>query len=122
MLEREPCAGHGPFADQRHHELVVGASPGTADPVGSARASRAVTVTRRTATTTVRAFTLRSITGGVDVAALRARTEPAEVVRNAKALAGLGVETLVISANTSDPGEARSAMEMMAREVLPANR
>ena len=41
-----------------------------------------------------------------------------------KAFASLGVETLVISANTSDPGEARAAMEMemVAREVLPANR
>jgi hypothetical protein len=28
------------------------------------------------------------------------------------------VETLVISANTGDPGEARSAMEMVARAVL----
>jgi len=46
--------------------------------------------------------------------------DPAEIVRNAKAYAGLGVETLMISANTSDPGEARSAMEMLAREVLTA--
>jgi probable F420-dependent oxidoreductase len=44
----------------------------------------------------------------------------AEIVGNAKAYAGLGVETLVISANTGDPREARSAMEMVAREVLPA--
>ncbi len=49
-------------------------------------------------------------------------TEPAEVVRNVKAFASLGVETLVISANTSDPGKAQAAMEMVAREVLPANR
>ena len=49
-------------------------------------------------------------------------TEPAEIVRNAKAYASLGVETLIVSANTSDPGEARSAMEMIAREVLPAVR
>jgi alkanesulfonate monooxygenase SsuD/methylene tetrahydromethanopterin reductase-like flavin-dependent oxidoreductase (luciferase family) len=49
-------------------------------------------------------------------------TEPAEVVRNVKAFASLGVETLVISANTSDPGKAHAAMEMVAREVLPANR
>jgi probable F420-dependent oxidoreductase len=45
-------------------------------------------------------------------------TDPAEVVRNAKAYADLGVDTLVISANTSDPVEARTAMEMLAREVL----
>ena len=46
--------------------------------------------------------------------------DPAEVVQNAKAYASLGVQTLVISANTSDPREARSAMEMVAREVLTA--
>jgi len=39
-----------------------------------------------------------------------------------QAFASLGVETLVISATTSDPGEARAAMEMVAREVLPASR
>ena len=49
-------------------------------------------------------------------------TEPAEIVGNAKAYAALGVETLIVSANTSDPGEARSAMEMVAREMLPATR
>jgi alkanesulfonate monooxygenase SsuD/methylene tetrahydromethanopterin reductase-like flavin-dependent oxidoreductase (luciferase family) len=49
-------------------------------------------------------------------------TEPAEIVRNAKAFASLGVETLIISANTSDPREARSALDMVAREVLPGNR
>ena len=47
-------------------------------------------------------------------------TEPAEIVRNVKAFAGLGVDTLVISATTSDPREARAAMEMVAREVLAA--
>ncbi len=46
--------------------------------------------------------------------------DPAEVVNNAKAYASLGVQTLVISANTGDPREARSAMEMVAREVLTA--
>jgi probable F420-dependent oxidoreductase len=45
-------------------------------------------------------------------------TEPAEIVRNAKAYAATGVETLIISANTSDPREARSVMEMVARTVL----
>ena len=45
-------------------------------------------------------------------------TEPAEIARNAKAYAALGVETLVISATTSDPREARSVMEMVARTVL----
>jgi probable F420-dependent oxidoreductase len=46
--------------------------------------------------------------------------DPAEVVQNAKAYASLGVQTLVISANTGDPGEARSTLEMVAREVLTA--
>jgi probable F420-dependent oxidoreductase len=49
-------------------------------------------------------------------------TEQAEIVQNAKAFASLGVETLIISANTSDPREARSALDMVARAVLPANR
>jgi len=46
--------------------------------------------------------------------------DPAEVVNNAKAYASLGVQTLVISANTGDPTEARSALEMIARQVLTA--
>jgi len=46
-------------------------------------------------------------------------TRPDEIVRSARAFAGVGVDTLVISANTSDPGEARTALEMVAREVLP---
>src|SRR2546430_2418930 len=47
-------------------------------------------------------------------------TKPAEILKNAKAYATLGVETLIISANTSDRREARSALEMIAREVSPA--
>ena len=46
--------------------------------------------------------------------------EPAEIIRSAPAFAKLGVATMVISANTSDPAEARAAMQMVAREVLPA--
>jgi probable F420-dependent oxidoreductase len=46
--------------------------------------------------------------------------DAAEIVRNARAYAALGVETLVISAGTVDPREARSALEMIARDVLPA--
>jgi alkanesulfonate monooxygenase SsuD/methylene tetrahydromethanopterin reductase-like flavin-dependent oxidoreductase (luciferase family) len=46
--------------------------------------------------------------------------DTAEIVRNARAYAALGVETLVISAGTVDPREARSALEMIARDVLPA--
>ena len=45
-------------------------------------------------------------------------TDPAEVVRNARACASVGVDTPVISANTSDPRDAGSALEMIAREVL----
>jgi probable F420-dependent oxidoreductase len=45
-------------------------------------------------------------------------SDPGEIVRNVKAYADLGVDTLVVSANTSDPREARSALEMLAREVL----
>jgi probable F420-dependent oxidoreductase len=44
--------------------------------------------------------------------------EPVEIAENAKAFAALGVETLIVSANTSDPGEARSAVEMVARALL----
>ena len=46
--------------------------------------------------------------------------DSAEILQNAKAYAAVGVETLVISANTSDPREARSAIEMVARDVLIA--
>jgi len=46
--------------------------------------------------------------------------EPAEIVKNARAYADLGVETLTISTVTSDAKEARSALEMLGREVLPA--
>ena len=45
-------------------------------------------------------------------------TDPAEIVRNAQAFARLGVETLVISATTSDPREARAALEMVGK-MLP---
>jgi len=47
-------------------------------------------------------------------------TKPAEIIKNAKAYATLGVETLIISATTSEPREARSSLEMIAREVAPA--
>jgi probable F420-dependent oxidoreductase len=45
-------------------------------------------------------------------------TERTEIVRNAKAFARLGIETLVISATTNDPREARAALEMI-REMVP---
>lgn len=49
-------------------------------------------------------------------------TAPSEIVKNARAYADVGVDTLIISAGTSDPGEARAALEMVARDVLPAFR
>jgi len=49
-------------------------------------------------------------------------TAPAEVVRNARAFADLGVDTLIVSPTTSDPAEARAALEMLAHEVLPVVR
>jgi probable F420-dependent oxidoreductase len=45
--------------------------------------------------------------------------KPAEIIKNAKAYASLGVETLIISANTGEPREARAALEMIARDVAP---
>jgi probable F420-dependent oxidoreductase len=63
-----------------------------------------------------------SITLGIAAPGTRRRhalgTSPDDVVRNAKAFAALGVDALLISANTSDPGEARSALEMVARELV----
>jgi probable F420-dependent oxidoreductase len=47
-------------------------------------------------------------------------TTPAEVLASARAFAAVGVETLVISTTTSDAQEARSALEMVAHEILPA--
>jgi hypothetical protein len=44
------------------------------------------------------------------------------VTRHARAFAAAGVETLIVSANTSDPRAARAALEMIARQVLPAVR
>jgi alkanesulfonate monooxygenase SsuD/methylene tetrahydromethanopterin reductase-like flavin-dependent oxidoreductase (luciferase family) len=44
----------------------------------------------------------------------------AEIIENAKSYASLGVDTLVISANTGEPREAGAALEMVAREVVPA--
>jgi alkanesulfonate monooxygenase SsuD/methylene tetrahydromethanopterin reductase-like flavin-dependent oxidoreductase (luciferase family) len=46
-------------------------------------------------------------------------TDPAEIARNAQAFARAGVETLVISANTSDPRAAEAALDMVGRAVLP---
>jgi probable F420-dependent oxidoreductase len=47
-------------------------------------------------------------------------TTPAEIVRNVQAFASLGVETMVITPSTGDVQEMTLALEMMAREVMPA--
>jgi hypothetical protein len=47
-------------------------------------------------------------------------TKPAEIITNAMAYASLGVDTLIVSANTSEPRAARAALEMIGRDVLPA--
>ena len=44
--------------------------------------------------------------------------DAAEIADKAKAFAALGVETLVVSGNTRDAGEARAAMETVARALL----
>jgi probable F420-dependent oxidoreductase len=46
--------------------------------------------------------------------------DPAGILKNAQAYAKLGVDTLVISAHTSEAREAHSTLEMIAREVLAA--
>ncbi len=46
-------------------------------------------------------------------------TDPAEIARNAQAFASAGLDTMIISATTSDPGQARAALEMVG-EMLPA--
>ena len=46
-------------------------------------------------------------------------SKPVEILQNARAFAQGGVDTLVISITTSDPREAREALEMVGREVLP---
>ena len=45
-------------------------------------------------------------------------TEAAEIAANAKKFTALGVDTLVVSGNTSDAAEARAAMETVARALL----
>jgi probable F420-dependent oxidoreductase len=45
-------------------------------------------------------------------------TEASEIAATAKAYAGLGVDTLVVSGNTSDAREARASMETVARALL----
>jgi probable F420-dependent oxidoreductase len=46
-------------------------------------------------------------------------TEAHEIADHAKAFAALGVDTLIVSGTTSDPREALSAMETVARALLP---
>ena len=65
-----------------------------------------------------------SIALGLEAPASRLRyalgRDPAEILRNARAYAKLGVDTLVISAIVSEPEVARSTLQMLAREVLAA--
>ena len=49
----------------------------------------------------------------------RSGVSPAEIVENARAFAAAGADALLVSAVTSDPREARAAVEMVGREVLP---
>jgi len=62
-----------------------------------------------------------SVALGVGAPGARGRhalgTERAQIAGNAKAYADLGVDTLIVSANTSDPAQARRILEMIAREV-----
>jgi hypothetical protein len=46
-------------------------------------------------------------------------TTPAEIVHNLQAFARLGVETVVIAPSTGNVQEIMSALEMIAREVMP---
>jgi probable F420-dependent oxidoreductase len=65
-----------------------------------------------------------SITLGLEAPETRRRyalgRDPETILKNARDYAKLGVDTLIISANTGDPRQAHSALEMIAREVLPA--
>jgi probable F420-dependent oxidoreductase len=45
-------------------------------------------------------------------------TTAADIVKSAQAYARAGAESLLVSANTSDPREARASMELLARELL----
>ena len=45
-------------------------------------------------------------------------TEPSEIAANAKAFAALGVDTLIVSGDTSDAREALASMELVARALL----
>ena len=47
-------------------------------------------------------------------------TTPAEIVRNVQAFASLGVETVVVAPSTGDAQALMPALEMVAREVMPA--
>jgi probable F420-dependent oxidoreductase len=47
-------------------------------------------------------------------------TTPAEIVRNVQAFASLGVETVVVAPSTGDAQALMPALEMIAREVMPA--
>jgi hypothetical protein len=47
-------------------------------------------------------------------------TEPGEIIRTIQAYADLGVQLMAISGQTDQVEEIRSAMDLLAREVMPA--
>jgi alkanesulfonate monooxygenase SsuD/methylene tetrahydromethanopterin reductase-like flavin-dependent oxidoreductase (luciferase family) len=49
-------------------------------------------------------------------------TEPSEIVRNIQAYADVGVQTIAIAGHTDQLAEILPAMDLLAREVLPAFR
>ena len=49
-------------------------------------------------------------------------TDPGEILQNARAFQGLGVDEIVLSPTTGDAEEILAALEMLARDVAPAFR
>ncbi len=47
-------------------------------------------------------------------------TDPGEILQNARAFEGLGVDEIVISPTTGDAEELLAALEMLARDIAPA--
>ena len=47
-------------------------------------------------------------------------TDPGEILQNARAFEGLGVDEIVISPTTGDAEEILAALEMLARDIAPA--
>jgi alkanesulfonate monooxygenase SsuD/methylene tetrahydromethanopterin reductase-like flavin-dependent oxidoreductase (luciferase family) len=47
-------------------------------------------------------------------------TEPSEIIRNIQGYADVGVQTIAIAGHTDNMAEILPAMDLLAREVLPA--